>query len=120
MGRPVALLALFCLLAWLPGFFTLPPSDRDESRFAQATRPIVETGDHVRIMNGTEERNRKPTGINWQAPFLLAADAAGLAGATLAPPHPLDARMRRRREPRRAWRRRAGSRAGPPTETSAP
>lgn len=80
--RPFALLALFCALAWLPGFFTVPPFDRDESRFAQATKQMVETGNYVRIMNGAEERNRKPIGINWaQAPFVLAADAAGIARA---------------------------------------
>ncbi len=51
--RPRALLLAFCLLVWLPGFFTLPPTDRDESRFAQASKQMIETGDYVRIMNGT-------------------------------------------------------------------
>ncbi|MBV9748528.1 MAG: glycosyltransferase family 39 protein, partial [Acetobacteraceae bacterium] len=68
--RPRACLVLLCLLCWLPGFFTLPPSDRDESRFAQATKQMIETGDLVRIRNGDEERNRKPIGIYWmQLPF---------------------------------------------------
>jgi 4-amino-4-deoxy-L-arabinose transferase-like glycosyltransferase len=81
-GRPRVLLVLFCLAAWLPGLFTLPPGDRDESRFAQATKQMVETGDYVRIMNGAEARNRKPIGIHWlQAPFVLAARAAGVATA---------------------------------------
>ncbi len=76
------MLVLFCLAAWLPGLFTLPPGDRDESRFAQATKQMVETGDYVRIMNGAEARNRKPIGIHWlQAPFVLAARAAGMATA---------------------------------------
>lgn len=80
--HPQLLLVLYCLLLWLPGFFTLPPSDRDESRFAEATRQMVETGDYVRILNGTEARNRKPIGIYWlQAPFALAARAGGLASA---------------------------------------
>ncbi len=79
-GRPRALLLAFCLLLWLPGLFTLPPTDRDESRFAQATKQMVETGDYVRIMNGDEPRNRKPIGIHWlQAPFATAAHAAHLA-----------------------------------------
>jgi 4-amino-4-deoxy-L-arabinose transferase-like glycosyltransferase len=78
--RPRLCLGLCCLLLWLPGFFSLPPSDRDESRFALATRQMTETGDYVRIMNGDVARNRKPIGIHWlQAPFVLAARAAGLA-----------------------------------------
>jgi 4-amino-4-deoxy-L-arabinose transferase-like glycosyltransferase len=81
-SRPRLTLVAFCLLLWLPGLFTIPPSDRDESRFALATRQMVETGDYVRIMNGDVARNRKPIGIHWlQAPFALAARAAGLATA---------------------------------------
>jgi 4-amino-4-deoxy-L-arabinose transferase-like glycosyltransferase len=80
--RPRLALIAFCLAAWLPGLFVLPPSDRDESRFAQATKQMIETGDYVRIMNGSEPRNRKPIGIYWlQAPFAIAARAAGLAQA---------------------------------------
>jgi 4-amino-4-deoxy-L-arabinose transferase-like glycosyltransferase len=72
-------LVLICLLLWLPGFFTLPPGDRDESRFAQATKQMIETGDYVRIMNGAEARNRKPIGIYWlQVPFVVAV-GPGLA-----------------------------------------
>ena len=78
--RPRLLLTVFCLLLWAPGLFTLPPGDRDESRFAQATKQMLETGDYVRIMNGTEARNRKPIGIHWlQAPFVALAQATGIA-----------------------------------------
>ena len=63
--RPRLALVVLCLALWLPGFFTLPPSDRDESRFAQATRQMLETGDHVRIRYQEEERNKKPVGIHW-------------------------------------------------------
>ncbi len=78
--RPRVALTLLCLLLWTPGFFSLPPGDRDESRFVQATKQMLETGDYVRIMNGTEARNRKPIGIHWlQVPFVAAAHAAGLA-----------------------------------------
>ncbi len=80
--RPRALLLAFCLLVWLPGFFTLPPTDRDESRFAQASKQMIETGDYVRIMNGTEPRNRKPIGIHWlQVPFAATAHTVGIATA---------------------------------------
>jgi 4-amino-4-deoxy-L-arabinose transferase-like glycosyltransferase len=79
---PRLCLVLLCLALWLPGFFTLPPTDRDESRFAQATRQMLQTGDFVRIMNGAEPRNRKPIGIHWlQAPFAEAAAQAGIATA---------------------------------------
>ncbi|MBV9758486.1 MAG: glycosyltransferase family 39 protein, partial [Alphaproteobacteria bacterium] len=78
--RPCRLLTALCLLLWLPGFFTIPPTDRDEARFAQATKQMLERGDFVRIRNGDEERNRKPVGIYWlQAPFAAAARAAGIA-----------------------------------------
>jgi 4-amino-4-deoxy-L-arabinose transferase-like glycosyltransferase len=68
------LLILFALCVFLPGLFTLPPGDRDESRFAQATKQMTETGNYTKIMNGTEPRNKKPIGIHWlQAPWVLAA-----------------------------------------------
>ena len=80
LRRPYLALLFFCVLLWLPGFFTLPPSDRDESRFAQATKQMLQTSDFVRIMNGTAPRNLKPIGIYWlQAPFAAAARATGLA-----------------------------------------
>ncbi len=82
LRRPRLALLLLCLLLWLPGLWSIPPSDRDESRFAQASKQMVESGDYVRILNGTVPRNRKPIGIYWlQAPFALAARAAGVAGA---------------------------------------
>ena len=62
---PHALLFLICLVAWLPGFFSLPPLDRDESRFAQASKQMVETGNLVDIRFGVEPRYKKPIGIYW-------------------------------------------------------
>jgi len=77
--RPRLLLTLLCLLLWLPGFFNLPPGDRDESRFAQASRQMVDSGDYVRIRFGQEERNKKPVGIHWaQAASVHAVEALGL------------------------------------------
>jgi 4-amino-4-deoxy-L-arabinose transferase-like glycosyltransferase len=38
----IGLLGL-CLLVYVPGFFTIPPVDRDESRFAQASRQMLES-----------------------------------------------------------------------------
>jgi hypothetical protein len=76
--RPLLWLALLCALLWAPGFFTLPPGDRDESRFAQASRQMVETGDYVRIRFGEVERNKKPAGIHWaQAGVVHILEAVG-------------------------------------------
>jgi 4-amino-4-deoxy-L-arabinose transferase-like glycosyltransferase len=63
--RPYALLALLGLLLWLPGVVSLPPLDRDESRFAQASRQMVESGDPVDIRLGQVPRYKKPAGIYW-------------------------------------------------------
>ncbi len=63
--RPYALLALLGLLMWLPGVVSLPALDRDESRFAQASRQMVESGDPVDIRLGQVPRYKKPAGIYW-------------------------------------------------------
>jgi 4-amino-4-deoxy-L-arabinose transferase-like glycosyltransferase len=72
--RPLAALLLICVLAWLPGFFTLPPLDRDESRFAQATKQMLESGDYININLADGPRYEKPVGIYW----LQAASTATL------------------------------------------
>src|ERR1700733_10063204 len=64
-ARPYVLLAALCLLLYLPGIATIPPLDRDEARFAQATRQMLETGDFLRIRFQNEARNNKPAGIYW-------------------------------------------------------
>lgn len=90
LRAPRLSLTLFCLLLWTPGLFSLPPGDRDESRFVQGTKQMIETGDFVRIRNGEEERNRKPIGIHWlQLPFAAAARDAGLAHANPVWPYRL-------------------------------
>ncbi|MFC4169499.1 ArnT family glycosyltransferase [Teichococcus aestuarii] len=72
-------LSLLCLALWLPGLASLPPGDRDESRFAQASRQMVDSGDYVRIRFGEEERNKKPVGIHWaQAASVQAVEALSL------------------------------------------
>jgi 4-amino-4-deoxy-L-arabinose transferase-like glycosyltransferase len=65
LQRPLAALFLLCFLAWLPGLFTLPALDRDESRFAQASKQMLETGNFVDIQQGYEKRYKKPVGIYW-------------------------------------------------------
>src|SRR5271170_6643021 len=63
--RPYALLAVLCLALYLLGMTAIPVLDRDEARFAQATRQMLETGDFLRIRFLNEARNRKPAGIYW-------------------------------------------------------
>ena len=53
------------LASLLPGAIRLPPIDRDEARFAQATKQMLETKDFVRIRFQDEPRNKKPVGIHW-------------------------------------------------------
>ena len=57
--------ALLTLIAGLPGLLLMPPLDRDESRFAQATAQMVESGDYVDIRFQDEPRWKKPVGIYW-------------------------------------------------------
>ncbi|MDO8605913.1 MAG: glycosyltransferase family 39 protein [Phaeospirillum sp.] len=63
--RPYLLLSLLCLFLYLPGLVSVPPLDRDESRFVQATRQMLETGDFIRIQFQQEMRAKKPVGAYW-------------------------------------------------------
>jgi 4-amino-4-deoxy-L-arabinose transferase-like glycosyltransferase len=81
-ARAVAFLVLVCLVAFLPGFFNLPPIDRDEARFAQATKQMIESGDYVDIRYQDEARHKKPVGIYWmQAAVVRAAESIGVPNA---------------------------------------
>jgi 4-amino-4-deoxy-L-arabinose transferase-like glycosyltransferase len=82
--RAIAFLMLCGLLLFLPGFFNIPPVDRDEARFAQATKQMVETSDFVDIRFQDEVRYKKPVGIYWlQAAVVETASALGLPRAPL-------------------------------------
>ncbi|NUQ68640.1 MAG: glycosyltransferase family 39 protein [Phycisphaerales bacterium] len=81
VGRPGGwlagvLLVIVCLAVYLPGFVALPPVDRDESRFAQASRQMGESGDLVipRVLG--KPRLNKPPLIYW----LQSASAATFTG----------------------------------------
>jgi len=63
--RGPAVAAFIALLAGLPGLIAVPPLDRDESRFAQATAQMLETRDFVVIRYQEEPRFKKPVGIHW-------------------------------------------------------
>jgi 4-amino-4-deoxy-L-arabinose transferase-like glycosyltransferase len=81
-ARAIAVLALAALLSFLPGQFSIPPIDRDEARFAQATKQMIETGDFVDIRFQDVARYKKPVGIYWlQAGPVIAADSLGKRNA---------------------------------------
>lgn len=74
--RGGVLLVLLCLCMLLPGFFSLPPFDRDEPRFAQASRQMWQTGDWIVPRVQDRPRLNKPPLIYW-----LQAGSAKLFGA---------------------------------------
>src|SRR5271154_2308590 len=81
-ARAIAFLLVCGALFFLPGFFGIPPVDRDEARFAQATKQMVETGDFVDIRFQDEVRYKKPVGIYWlQSAVVETASALGLPRA---------------------------------------
>lgn len=63
--RAYPLLAILCVALWLPGILSLPALDRDESRFAQSSRQMLDSGNFVDIRFGNEPRYKKPAGIYW-------------------------------------------------------
>jgi 4-amino-4-deoxy-L-arabinose transferase-like glycosyltransferase len=80
--RAAAALVLISLIAFLPGIFQIPPVDRDEAYFAQATKQMIETGDYVDIRYQDDVRYRKPVGIYWlQASVVNVASGLGLPDA---------------------------------------
>src|ERR1044071_6409881 len=81
-ARAVAVLILVSLISFLPGSFNIPPVDRDEARFAQATKQMIESGDYIDIRYQDEVRYKKPVGIYWlQAGVVRAAEAVGVPQA---------------------------------------
>jgi 4-amino-4-deoxy-L-arabinose transferase-like glycosyltransferase len=70
--RGPLLAALVALLAGLPALMLLPPLDRDESRYAQATSQMLETGDFVDIRFQDDPRWKKPVGIYWMQAAAVA------------------------------------------------
>jgi 4-amino-4-deoxy-L-arabinose transferase-like glycosyltransferase len=80
--RACLLLVLISLGAFLPGFTTLQPMDRDEPRFAQATKQMLETRDFIDIRFQDEARHKKPVGIYWlQSVAVAVGDLVGVENA---------------------------------------
>ena len=81
-ARGAAFLIAVCLVSFLPGFFNVPPVDRDEARFAQATKQMIETGEYIDIRFQDEVRYKKPVGIYWlQVAAVKAGAALGIGEA---------------------------------------
>lgn len=70
--RGPVLAALLALFAGLPTLLLLPPIDRDETRYAQATSQMLESGDYVDIRFQDEPRWKKPVGIYWMQAAAVA------------------------------------------------
>lgn len=64
VSAPLFLLVL-SLVLFVPGQWTVPPLDRDEPRFTQASKQMLETGDYVDIRFQDQPRHKKPVGIYW-------------------------------------------------------
>jgi 4-amino-4-deoxy-L-arabinose transferase-like glycosyltransferase len=58
-------LLLLCMAVYLPGLTTIPVIDRDEARFAQASRQMLESGDWVIPRVQDRPRLNKPPLIYW-------------------------------------------------------
>lgn len=63
--RELLFLTVLAAIAVLPGLGTLPPIDRDESRYVQATVQMVETGELIDIRFQDDARHKKPAGAYW-------------------------------------------------------
>ena len=63
--RPYAVLVGLCCLLYLPGLTTIPPIDRDEPQFAQATKQMLSSRDFILPHFGNATRFKKPVGIYW-------------------------------------------------------
>lgn len=77
--RQWLLILAVALMALVPGQFQIPAMDRDEARYAQASRQMIETGDVVDIRFQDVPRHVKPIGTYW-----LQAASAMLVGGTEA------------------------------------
>lgn len=63
--RHYAALVLMALALFVPGRASLPPLDRDESRYMQATSQMLETHEFIDVRFQDHPRYRQPAGIYW-------------------------------------------------------
>src|ERR1700746_2414762 len=83
-ARVIGFLLAMSLVWFLPGFFNTAPIDRDEARFAQASKQMIESGEYIDIRFQDEVRYKKPVGIYWLQ--VAAVKAASALGFRQAPP----------------------------------
>ena len=73
----IVVLVLAALALTLPGIFSMPAMDRDESRYVQATKQMAETGDYIDIRFQDAPRYKKPVGIYWMQSAAVAFSGQG-------------------------------------------
>ena len=81
LNRNYVLLFLFSLVMTASGLASMPPIDRDEPRFVQATKQMAETGDYVDIRFQEASRYQKPIGIYWLQSAAVALSGEGAAAS---------------------------------------
>ena len=62
-------LIILIIISLFSGQYSIPPIDRDEARFAQASSQMIHSGDYVNIKFQDEIRAKKPIGIYWLQAF---------------------------------------------------
>ncbi|WP_181182836.1 glycosyltransferase family 39 protein [Mesorhizobium sp. B3-2-1] len=77
LNRNYIFLFLFSLVMTAWGLASMPPIDRDEPRFVQATKQMVESGDYVDIRFQETSRYQKPIGIYWLQSAAVALSGQG-------------------------------------------
>ena len=63
--KSIYFILFFTLLFFIQGVVKLPVMDRDEARFATASKTMMETKNFVDIKMQDEVRYKKPVGIYW-------------------------------------------------------
>lgn len=63
--RRLLILTLLGCALMAPGVAAFGPTDRDEARFAQASKQMIASGDFVDIRFQDDARHQKPVGIYW-------------------------------------------------------
>ncbi|WP_037545238.1 ArnT family glycosyltransferase [Stappia stellulata] len=76
-GLAPLVLLLLGLVFFAPGLTQVPPLDRDEPRFAQATKQMVESRDFIDIRFQETARHKKPVGIYWLQSAVVEASGLG-------------------------------------------
>ncbi len=72
-ARHYALIAALVLALFLPGRGTLPPLDRDEARYMEATAQMLRSGDLIDVRFQDQPRYLQPAGIYWLEAAAVAA-----------------------------------------------